>query len=183
MPVRQGSTAATRKIHRYSRSFPSYKRESGSHDSSFSWFIMTSQDFSTSDHSFTSFDTSNPTSFSTNPNSSPSEHRVPEFATPAESEYHTSKEGSASEIVLLQEEYLKLRDHTFAMTSSFSVCSPLRFPSILRGLQIPLPSLGPQLLRVSHVRSPELDLSLYVGTQRRKTRLTSGEVNVFSDIR
>ena len=143
------------------RSFPSHKHGPGSHGSSFSWLVMTNEDFSTSDRSFASFDVSNSTPFSTNSNPTPDQRVVPRSDTHGESGRWTPTEGSMSEIVLFREGSPKFRDRTFAVIPSFSIHPSLRFTSIPRGLQIPLSFLDPELLRVSDAALPELDLSLY----------------------
>ena len=144
------------------RSFPLHETEPGSHGSSFSWLIMTNEDFSTSDRSLASFDGSTSTPFSTHSNPPPDQHLVPESEMHGESGCWTPREGSTSEIVLFREGSPRLGNYTFDGMSSFSIHPSLRFASIPRGLQIPLSFLDPELLRVSDAALPELDLSLYV---------------------
>ena len=144
------------------RSSPSCGRELSSHGSSFSWLIMTNEDFSASDRSLDPFDGSNSASFSTHSNPSSNEHCAQKSETPGGSGSRTLGGGSTSEIVLFRDASPKFRDRTFAMMPSFSVHPSLRFPSIPRALPTPLSFLDPELLQISDAGSPELDLSLYV---------------------
>ena len=144
------------------RPFPPYKPEPRSHGSSFSWLIMTNEDFSTSDRSLASFDCSTSTPSSINSNPPPNQRLVPESEAHGESGRWTPTKGSTSEIVLFREGSPRLGNYTFDGMSSFSIHPSLRFTSIPRGLQMPLPFLDPELLRVSDAALPELDLSLYV---------------------
>ena len=106
------------------RPFPSYKHEPRSHGSSFSWLIMTNEDFSTSDRSLAPSDGINSTPFSTDSNPTPDQRIIPESKMHGESGSWTPTEGPTSEIVLFREKSPRFRDRTFDAIPSTHLFGP-----------------------------------------------------------
>ena len=141
--------------------FPhSYKSEL-SPSSSSQW---TSKDLSPFNQSLAPSDTSSSTS--SYPNSTLSRVSSREPITPRGPGPRTPGEEYMSGVVLFRKSAPKPRNRTFVALPSISIHPFVWLPSIPRGLQLPLPFIDPEVLRVSDTTPSELNLSLYVFSPR-----------------